>query len=39
LARHLGSQAALLFDRLWITARSPLQEAGKRGRSTAGQSH
>jgi hypothetical protein len=31
LARHLGSQAALLFDRLWITARSPLQEAGEGG--------
>ena len=31
LAQHLGSQAALLFGLLWVTARSPLQEAGQSG--------
>jgi hypothetical protein len=31
LAQHLGSQATLLFDLLWITARGTLQEAGQGG--------
>jgi|SRR5882724_1199949 len=30
-AQHLGSQATLLFDLLWLTARSSLQEAGQGG--------
>jgi putative effector of murein hydrolase len=32
-AQQLGSQAALLFALLWLTGRSPLQEASQRGLS------